>query len=136
MARKKKGGVRPQEKVDRGERGGGCLVPDPERVWSNFATYQLYSPDEVITKERVQALFSPPPSLEEKNNQKFSDVFTGKYFCDSLLAVEKCDPSNRLRVVKLGDTSSFKNLEQRTNPISVLRLFLVDQVLPLSNFYF
>ena len=41
------------------------LIPDPDRVWSNFSTFQLYSPEVRLSSDFVQSLLagpSPPPS--------------------------------------------------------------------------
>ena len=111
------------------------LITDHDRIWSNFATFQLYSPEENLSKDFVQNLIyssGPTPS-----DEKFSDPCVGKYFCEASVATQECDSENRIRIVKLGDTKSYKNLDQRAAPLSILqRLLLVDQVLPLSNFYF
>ena len=112
-----------------------CLIADHDRIWSNFATFQLYSPEENLSKDFVQNLIynSAPPLSDEK----FSAPCVGKFFCEAATATQECDPQNQVRIIKLGDTKSYKNLDQRAAPLSILqRLFLVDQVLPLSNFYF
>ena len=107
-------------------------VVDHERSWSNFVTYQLYNPEEKLSRDFVQNLINPPPS-EGKNTAPC----VGKYFCEAETASQKCVPTNNIRIVKLGDVSAFRNIEQRTVPLSILqKLLLIDQALPLSNFYF
>ena len=51
------------------------LVPDPERVWSNFATFQLYSPEEKFSSDFIRKILHPP------SDSKNSEVCVGKYFC-------------------------------------------------------
>ena len=63
--------------------------------------------------------------------------FFGKAFCEAATALQPCAPSNRVRIVKLGATGSVKALEHRAAPLAILqKLLLVEQALPLSNFYF
>ena len=46
-------------------------------------------------------------------------------------------PQNDLRIIKLGSIKTVSHLKLRTVPISILqRLGLVDQVCPVSNFFF
>ena len=45
-----------------------------------------------------------------------------------------CSPSNRLRIIKLGNTGSFKTLETRSLPVSTLQgLLLIDQIVSVSD---
>ena len=37
------------------------LIPDPDRVWSNFATFQLYSFEDVLSRDLIHSFFCPPP---------------------------------------------------------------------------
>jgi hypothetical protein len=103
-------------------------------MWSNFITYQLYSPEEVLSKDAVQKVIygSPSPAEEKKLTP-----CVGKYFCEASTVEQECDPKNQIRLVKLGDTKAFQGLDQRAAPPSILqRLLLVDQVFPTHNFYF
>ena len=101
------------------------IVPDVDRVWSNFFTFQLYSPEEKLTHTHIDSL------THDHSNT------SGKGFFEYEKFVSPCTPENRIRVVKLGSTASFQNLEDRALPVSTLQsLLLFDQVLPLSNFYY
>ena len=60
----------------------------------------------------------------------------GKGISDSSLSASPCAPSNAFRVIKLGSIKSVADLRLRSIPVGILqRLKLVDQVLPISNFF-
>ena len=100
------------------------LVPDVDRVWANFSTFQLYSPEEALTFEHVRPLLG-------------SATFSGKGFFEMGKFISPCSPGSRPRIVKLGSTDSFQTLETRSLPISTLQqLRLVDQVVSLTNFHY
>ena len=61
----------------------------------------------------------------------------GKGVCDQATVVSSCHPANRIRIVKLGKIDAVKNLEHRAAPLATLQMLgLVDQIFPVSNFYF
>ena len=83
-----------------------------------------------LSGDTVDRFFDP-----RFNNDKAS--FLGKGLCDSSMAFTPCSPLNRFRVVKLGSIKSISSLRLRAAPIAMLqRLGLIDQALPISNFYF
>ena len=103
---------------------------DVGNAWNSFEIYQLYSPEVKVTGESILGLFQA--QTKEKQAQ-----FLGKGICDSVFSSSPCSPNNTFRVVKLGSVKSVSSLKLRAVPIAILqRLGLVDQVLPLSNFYF
>lgn len=97
-------------------------VPDPDRIWSNYSLSQFYSPCKDLNT------FTPHLSLLE---------IGGRANCDSTFVATPCLPENRCRIVKLGKVRIISALQHRAAPIITLqKLKLIDQILPLSNFYF
>ena len=105
-------------------------LQDFGNAWNSFEIYQLYSPNVNVTGESVLSLLKTQP-------KEVQDQFLGKGICDASLSLSPCSPSNNLRIVKLGSVKSVSALKLRAVPIAILqRLGLIDQVFPLSNFYF
>jgi hypothetical protein len=103
-------------------------VADLPNAWSNFDVFQLYSRHEPISKAALDKFLSL---------SCHDPTFLGKGICDSALAYSPCSPNNRYRIIKLGSIKSISSPRLRSLPIAILqRLGLVDQVLPLANFYF
>ena len=76
-------------------------------------------------------------SAIEGRSEDFRDVLIGKCFAEPALAHEPAEPYNRFRDIKLGSIKSVSALKLRAAPFSIMvRLGVIEQVLPLSNFYF
>ena len=105
-------------------------LSDVANAWNVFDIYQVYSRFFPITSELVDRFFDP-----EINPVK--DSCLGKGLCESSLAFTPCSPANRFRIIKLGSIKHISSLSLRAAPIAMLQRFgLIDQALPLANFYF
>ena len=103
-------------------------VPDLSGAWSAFDVFQLFSP-----YSSSDVSFDSFLSACSKAKRSFH----GKVLCDDLFVSTPCSSSNRLRVLKLGSIKSIHALRWRSFPVFLLqKLGLIDQALPLSNFYF
>jgi len=112
------------------------LLPDSDRVWSNYQVYQSYSPDGTLSKSSLEK-FSLSEVGSQQQDVKQSPPAWIRVVCDQRFVVSPCDSFNQSRIVKLGRVDSIKKLEHRASPPAILqKLGLVDQVFPLSNHYF
>lgn len=98
-------------------------VPDLANVWSAFDIYNLYSYDESIDSSSITHMLN--------------DGALPTLLIDSISAATPCSINNKLRIIKLGSIKTMHPLNMRAFPILILqKLGLIDQAIPLSNFYF
>ena len=104
-------------------------LTDVGNVWNNFEVFQLYSPYSKVSADAILQAISSQPDLVRYRS-------LGKGLCDSAVAIAPPHPGNSIRIVKIGSVKEISALKHRATPIAILqRMQLVDQVIPLSNFY-
>jgi hypothetical protein len=106
------------------------LFPDPHNFSPFFLHCQLYSAEDIVTREQAFKIYASAP--ENSNAPLIASAF-----CESGTVVGPCSPENRIRILKIASLDSLQGAEGKAAVVVLLNeMNLAREIFPLSRFYY